>query len=327
MSKRKRVITVAGGGVLAAVVAIAIQLGSSTSASGRPTDTQTIDAKTNPTAAAQALNACAGSVQCKFTPSGKARVALDAPRILGDALYNCGGAEAEDTVAISDERSQSTSLEESLSVKASVEILEVAKISVEAEVKSKQLDEVATRTTQTNSVSVEPGEIGWTETQVPTASLSGTYSITNGGNQINVTNVDLNFPGFGDPNDKSLNAISFTAKHEKMTDQDRMDRCAALPPLKPAGSALGASRQASSHTLLVCGRGRGCANRRKVTGIDQPIARGTRVALARGRVIYATGVMGKGGGVLRAQRPVRRGRYTLLLSGPHKATMLSATVR
>ena len=121
------------------------------------------------------------------------------PRILGDALYNCGGAEAEDTVAISDERSQSTSLETSLSVKASVEILEVAKASIEAEVTSKQMDEVATKTTQTNSVSVEPGEVGWTETQVPIATLIATYSITNGGNQITVINVALTFPGFGDP--------------------------------------------------------------------------------------------------------------------------------
>lgn len=328
MSKRKRTITVAGSAALAALVAIGIQLGSSTSAIGSPGDTQTIDAKTNPTAAAQALNACAAGAQCKFTPAGKAQVALDAPRILGDALYNCGGAEAEDTVAISDERSQSTSLEESLSVKASVEILEVAKVSVEAEVNSKQLDEVATKTTQTNSVSVEPGEIGWTETQVPTATLTGTYSITNGGSQINVINVVLNFPGFGVPDDKSLNAISFTSKHEKMTDQDRKDRCSVLPPLNPAGiAAPGAPGAATSHTLVICGRGRGCANRRTVTGIDQPLTRGTRVSLVRGRVIYATGVIGNRGGVLRAQRPVRRGSYTLLLSGPHNASMLSAKVR
>ena len=328
MSKRKRISTVAGSGVLATVVAILVQLGSSAGASGSPTSTQTIDAKTDPSGAAQALNMCANGAQCKFTPVGQPTFALSAPRILGDALYNCGGAEAEDTVAISDERSQSTSLETSLSVKASVEILEVAKASIEAEVTNKQMDEVSTKTTQTNSVSVEPGEIGWTETQVPVATLTGTYSITNGGNQINVTNVALALPGFGDPTNKSLNQMTFTAKHEKMTDQDRKDRCSVLPPLNPAGiAAPGAPRPATSHTLVICGRGRGCANRRTVSGIDQPLTRGTRVSLVRGRVIYATGVIGKGGGVLRAQRPVRRGSYTLLLSGPHNTSMLSAKVR
>jgi hypothetical protein len=325
MSKRKRMITVASSGVLAAVVAIGIQLGSSTSASGSPTDTQTIDAKANPAAAAQALNACAVQGTCKFTQFGDIKVALDAPRILGDALYNCGGAEAEDTVAISDERSQSTSLEQSVSVKASVEILEVAKVSVEAEVNSKQLDEVATKTTQANSVSVEPGEIGWTETQVPTATLTGMYTITNGGNQINVTNVDLSFPGFGDPSSTSLNAISFTSKHAKMTAQDVTDRCGVLPPLKPTVAAParpGAVGSPSNPSIVICLSGRGPAHCQTITGIGQSIPKRTSVSLVRGTVVYATGK----GNVLRAKRAVPRGNYTLLLSGPRTSSMLGVKV-
>jgi hypothetical protein len=326
MSKRKRAIAVGSSGLLAAVVAIGIQLGSSTSASGSPTSTQTIDAKANPAAAAQALSACAGPAQCTFTPSGDPKVALTPPRVLGDALYDCGAAEAEDIVSISDERSQSTSLEESLSVKVSAEILEVAKVAVEAEVNSKQLDEVATKTTQTHEVSVEPGEIGWTETQVPTATLTGTYSISSGGNQINVTNVDVSFPGFGKPTDTSLNVISFTSRHAKMTAQDVKDRCSVLPPLNPSkasSGALGGIGSASSDSLVICAAGRGCAQRRTVTGIGQSIPRGANVSLVRGTVVYASG---KGGSVLRAQRPVPRGHYALLLSGPQGASMSGVTV-
>lgn len=324
MSKWKRLIMVASSGVLATVVAIGIQLASTGSATGSPTNTQTIDAKANPTAAGQALNACAVSSNCKFTQSGNIKVAYDAPRILGDALYNCGRAEAEDTVAISDERSSSTAVEESMSVKATVSFLELARASIEAEVKSKQLEEVATKTTHTNSVSVEPGEIGYTVTKVPTAALTGDTQVTSGVNLIDVTNVALNYPGYGD---QAINKIDWTSFHNDMTSQERHDRCSVLPPLNPTTGTLGASRPASGPTVVICGRGRGCVNRRTVTGIGQPIRRGTRVSLARGRLIYATGTMGKARGVLRAQRRVRPGTYTLLLSGPRNASMLSVKVR
>ena len=75
---------------------------------------------------------------------------------------------------------------------------------------------------------------------------------------------------------------------------------------------------------MICARGRGCAHRRTITRIGQPIPRGTNVSLLRGPVVYATG---KGGSVLRAQRPVPRGHYTLLLSGPHTSSMLGVKVR
>ena len=231
-----------------------IQLASTGSATGSPTDTQTIDAKTNPTAAGQALNACAVKTNCKFTQSGDVKVAYDAPRILGDALYNCGRSEAEDTVAIGDERSSSTAIEESMSVKATVSFLELAKASIEAEVKSKQLEEVATKTTHTNAVSVEHGEVGYTVTKVPTAALTGNTQVTSGVNLINVTNVELNYPGYGD---QAINKIDWTSVHKEMTSQQRQDRCSVLPPAQPDDGVAPHDRPA----LVICGRGRGCPTR------------------------------------------------------------------
>lgn len=320
MTERKRPITVVGTGLLATVVAIGIQLASTQGATGSPTETQTIDAKANPTAAGQALNGCAVITNCTFTQSGGVKVAYDAPRILGDALYNCGRSEAEDTVAIGDERSSSTAVEESMSLKATVSFLELAKASIEAEVKSRQLEEVATKTTHTNAVSVEHGEFGYTVTRVPTAALTGNTQVTSGVNLINVTNVELNYPGYGD---QAINKIDWTSVHKEMTSQQRHDRCSALPPLNPTTAVL----RASGPRLVICGRGRGCANRRTVTGIDQPIRRGARVSLVRGRLLYATGTMGRTRVVLRAQRRVRPGNYTLLLTSSHSSTMLTVTVR
>jgi hypothetical protein len=326
MSNHKRTITIAGSGVLAAVVAIGLQLGAGATASGspQPRAAQTIDAKTDPTGAGKALDFCAVISNCSFVKTGDIVVKYDAPRVIGDALYNCGKAEAEDIVAISDERSESTSLEESVSVKASLGFLGLAKASVEAEVKSKQLDEVATKLKQTNAVSVEHGTIGYTESRVPTAYLDGDAHITNGVNLITVKNLELTYPGFGSG---SINKVDWTSRHKEMTAQDRQDHCAGLPPIYPTG-ALHSSQPPSSHQLVVCtGHDGGCSRRRIIGGVDVPTPRGTKLTLARGRQIYATGTVGKRGGVLRARRQVQPGQYTLLLSGRRGTTMLQASVR
>ena len=326
MSNKRRAITIAGSGALAAVVAIGLQLGAGATASGspQPRAAQTIDAKTDPTAAGKALDFCAVISNCGFVKTAGIAVKYDAPRAIGDALYNCGNAEAEDIVAISDERSESTSLEESVSVKASLAFLGLAKASVEAEVKSKQLDEVATKLTQTNEVSVGPGTIGYTESRVPTAYLDGDAHVTNGVNLITVTNLELTYPGFGAG---SINKVDWTSRHKEMTAQDRQNHCAGLPPIYPP-SALRGAQSPSGHSLVVCtGHDGGCARRRIIAGIDEAIPPGTKLTLARGRQIYATGTAGKRGGVLHARRRIRAGPYALLLSGPHHTTMVQASVR
>jgi hypothetical protein len=323
MASTKRRIAIATG-VLAVVAAIAIPLGSSGTAIGSQQNNQTIDAKTDPAAAGKALDFCEVISNCKFVQSGTIKVAYDNPRVLGDALYNCGKAEAEDIVAISDERSESTSIDESVSAKAKLGFLGLAKASIEAEVNSKQLDEVATKLKQTNAVSVEPGTIGYTESRVPTAYLGGDAHVTNGINLITVTNLELSYPGFGN---QAINKMDWTAVHRHMTAQDVQDHCAGLPPIYSSiGHGLGGPR--NSQRVTVCtGSGGGCRHRRVVTGIDQPIRPGTNLTLARGRVIYATGKAGKRRTVLHARRRVPAGKYTLLLSRLHRTTMLAVTVR
>jgi hypothetical protein len=323
MSKSRRKVAVITG-VLAAVLAIALQFGSSGVASGRQQASRTIDAKTDPVAAGKALDICEVISKCQFVKAGEIKVAYDAPRVLGDALYNCGNAEAEDIVAISDERSESTSIDESVSAKAKLGFLGLAKASIEAEVNSKQLDEVATKLKQTNEVTVAPGTIGFTESRVPTAYLGGDAHVTNGVNLITVTNLELSYPGFGN---QAINKMDWTSVHRNMTAQDTHDHCAGLPPIYPS-SGVGGGRSRNAATVTVCGGPGGrCRHRRLVTGIDQPIHAGTNLVLTRGRIIYATGTAGKRMSILRARRRVTSGSYTLLLSGPQNSTMLTVTVR
>jgi hypothetical protein len=309
--------------LVAALVVVAFQFAARAAANGSPQATQTIDAKTDPAAAGKALDFCEVLSNCKFVQSGDIKVGYDAPRVLGDALYNCGQADAEDEVTISDERSESNSVEESMSVKASLAFIGLAKASVEAEVNSKQLDEVATKLQQTNSVSVAPGTIGYTETRVPTAYLDGDTHVTNGVNLINVTNLELTYPGYGN---KAINKIDWTNRHKDMTDQDRHENCAGLPPLYPSNAAASPHRSTRS-SVKVCAAHRGCGHARPVTGIGQPVPAGTKLTLARGRVIYATGTAGKRGALLHARRRVPAGAYQLALSGHDDTSMVGVRVR
>jgi hypothetical protein len=322
MTDRKRAISVTASGVLAAALVIVLHLGSSGTASGSQS-TQTIDAKKDPVAAGKALDFCEVISNCQFVKEGQITVNYDAPRILGDALYNCGQAEAEDEVAISDERSESTSIDESISVKAKLGFIGLAKASITAEVNSKQLDEVATKLKQTNTVSVAPGTIGYTTVRTPTAYLDGDAHVTDGVNLITVTNLELTYPGFGN---KAINKLDWTNVHKSMTDQERHDRCAGLPPVYPT-SAPGAKRHVGTNLVVWILQARGHAKRRLITGINQAVPAGTKLTLARGRAVYATGTVGKSRIVLRAGRRVPAGSYTLFLSRPHDLTMLAVTVR
>jgi hypothetical protein len=238
MIAKKVIVVFALSGALAAVIAEAPWQSSGAAANVTPRvraagSVQTIDAKTEPAAAGKALNDfCETISNCKFVGTAPIVVAYDAPRVLGDALYNCGQADAEDEVAISDERSESTSIDEELSTKVKLGFIGLAHSAVEAEVDSKQLDEVATTLQQTNSVVVAPGTVGYTETRVPTAYLTGDTDITSGVNLIKVTNIELTYPGYGNA---AINKLDWTDVHKAMTDQERHEHCAGLPPLYPVG--------------------------------------------------------------------------------------------
>src|SRR5947207_15756421 len=142
MITRKRAVALAA--IVALIGALAFGPGIVASTFGKSSpraaarDVQTIDAKKDPAAAGKALNDfCQVLANCKFVGTSPITTAYGEARIIGDALYNCGLAYAEDSVTISDERSESTSLEESVSAKVSGGFLGLEKVSIEAEVKSK----------------------------------------------------------------------------------------------------------------------------------------------------------------------------------------------
>lgn len=237
MIAKKVIVVFALSGAFAAVIADAPWQSAGAAANVNPrvrahASVQTIDAKTEPAAAGKAVNEfCQTIANCKFVGTAPIAVEYDAPRILGDALYNCGEADAEDEVKISDERSESTNIEEELSTKVKLGFIGLEHSAIEVAVDSKQLDEVATSLEQTNAVVVAPGTVGYTETRVPTAYVTGETDITSGVNLIKVTNVELTYPGYGNA---AINKIDWTDVHKKMDDQERHEHCAGLPSLYPA---------------------------------------------------------------------------------------------
>lgn len=200
----------------------------------RDTPTQVIDAQTDPQAAGQALNSgCADLSKCSWKADSKITIGYGPPRILGDALYNCSDEEyAETAVGVSDEREESTSISETLSVEVGLGFLGFEKSTLEAEVSSKQLEAFSTKVTSTNAVAVPPGWKGWTETKVLTAFVSGSAYITAGINKlIEVKDIDLSFPGYRDPNDKTDTPIEYIGYRTPMTQDDITSRCEAIKGL------------------------------------------------------------------------------------------------
>lgn len=303
-------------------------------------DTQAIDAATDPGQAANALNdLCAQLQNCQFVGTSPIATAYSPARIIGDALYNCGQAYAEDSVGVSDERSESTSLSESLSTTVSTGLLGFEKASITAEVDSKQLEEVATTTKDTSAVVVPPGWKGWTQVQVSTASVTGQVQITDGIHLIDVTNFTMSYPGFVTPGKTGL---VWTTVKGPMTSGDISEHCNGLTT---APTLLGSGRGGAAHQptdrvrVTTCGLGKppkhagsrptvDCTTR-EAAGTFPPLDSNVMVTLARGDRTYATGTATAGYAnvhLIRA-RPIPGGRYTLMLERAHEVTIIPVTLR
>ncbi|MBV8946484.1 MAG: hypothetical protein JOZ95_13755 [Solirubrobacterales bacterium] len=317
MISKKIVIGFAVTGVLAGAAAIAPGLGAGASAdvAGRAHSASpitVIDGNTNPTGAGTAINTYCGPnfENCKFVGPASPTLGYGPPRSIGDAVYNCGQTYAEDKVEISDERSESTSLDQSVSLSVKVGI-----IKLEGETEFSELEKISSGLGTTGTVEVAPGEKGWLETRVPTASATG--YITDG-IHFQVTNFELTFPGYRLKG--SNNSIIFTSVHDKLGDDQKLCKNLALT-LPPAPVALGAG---PGLPILIC-TARRCTTR--VMTLAPAIRPNTEVTLARGTRIYATGTAGRLRIVLRARRHVPPGRYVLFLTGPRRTTMRQVTVR
>jgi hypothetical protein len=273
----------------------------------------TIDGKTDPRAAALAINQyCDPVSKCTFVGPPSPTLGYDPPRATGDAVFNCGQSYSEDRVEVSDERSESTSLGESVSLSVKLGIFKA-----ESDIETKELEKVSSTTGETAAVTVAPDEKGWIDTQVPTATATG--YITDG-IHFEVTNFSLFYPGYrAKGSDKE---VIYTGVHEKFSGNEQGVDCSQLKLSLPSVSARGAS---PGLPVSIC-RFRRCITRLITLG-PLAIRPKTRMALARGTRIYATGTAGKTRIVLHARRGVPLGRYLLILIGPHRSTMLTVALR
>ena len=299
------------------------------------TPTEVIDARTDPQLAGQTLSSgwspgCEEShpPTCSFSSEGSITVGYGPPKILGDALYNCSEDDyAETAVGASDERGESTSVTESLSLKASLGFLGLAKTSLEFEVFSKQAGEFSTEVTSTNAVAVPPMWKGWTETRVLTAFVGGSFYVTQGVHLVQVKDIDLSFPGYQNPNDKKDVPVEYIGYRTPMTQFDIASRCnsfAGIGGQKLPAMPTGRSTITLCRVVPVAGLGSvsGAGPRpdfitrcaaREVTGTAPPSNGQATATLVRHGRVFAAGTDTNGRIRLTERRPITPGIYTLTI--------------
>jgi hypothetical protein len=314
------------------------------------TPTQVIDAQTDPQQAGEALNAgCATLANCQWAADTPITTGYGPQRILGDVTYNCSDpsneqAYDETAVGVSDEREESTSISETLSVEVGLGFLGFEKATAEFEAFSKQSNSFSTKVTTTNEVSVPPGWKGWTTTEVLSAFVTGSAYVTEGINGlVQVKDIDLSFPGYQALSDTNDTPVKYIGTRTPMTAQDIAAHCdvvngvGALPPgasgklgaphgvkiiTKPVG---GRFKLALCRIVPVAGLGsvtgretrrlavRRCATR-TVTGAEPRGIRHATATLTRGRRTYAAGTVTRGRIQLTVGQPIRAGKYALTVS-------------
>lgn len=293
------------------------------------TPSEVIDAQTNPQEAGQELNTgCADLSNCSWQATSSITTGYGPSQILGDALYNCSPASdeqayADTAVGISEEREESTSVSETLSVEIGLGFLGFEKSTAEFELFSKQSASFSTEVSTTSGVEVPPMWKGWTETRVLTAFVTGNAYVTDGLNHlIEVKNMQLDFPGYQNPNDTQDSPVLYIQKRTAMTPEDIASRCNTISGLG-AGTPSVSSRAkqlatpTGSFELALCQRGGGCATRTVAGTLPRGIDQATLTLTRAGRT-YATGADTGGRIQLTTRRRITAGRYTLTISQPRR---------
>jgi hypothetical protein len=296
-----------------AVLAVAAAGPSAALAQGTPD--QVIDAKANPDAAANALNSPCKDPNPKncWKNDTQFEIAYSAPSILGDVMYNCSTTNyAETAVGVEDERKETTSVSEEVSVKISAGLAGLVEASAEFKAFSKQSSSFSTSVKVTNAIPVQPGWKGWTVTRVLTAAVTGSAYVTQGINLIQVKNIDVSFPGFRDPNDPTTDPVVYTAMNQPMNADDKKAACSNLDMTVKSDQLLGAQARASKFKLGLC-RGSGRCTSRRVAGSLPPDVRRASALLTRAGRTYGRGTYVRGQTKLDMRRPLRAGRYKLTL--------------
>ena len=138
--------------------------------------------------------------KCTWNNDERVNVDYGPARVIGDVLYNCSTddpdqEEAETAVGVAQEREESTSLEEEISVEASLSFLDLASSSVKAWAKSNQSESFGTTVEATEATTVPPGYKGWTQASLLSLNVTGSAYITDGIDLIQVTNIAATYPG------------------------------------------------------------------------------------------------------------------------------------
>ncbi len=310
----------------------------STRALGTPD--QVIDSKANPDLAAEKLNEfCATSQNCQWVNTADVTAGYGPAQPLGDMLYNCSqDAYAENTISLSESRGETTSVSERLSVKVSVDILGLAKASAEVSAFSKQASKFETTVEDTNAVSVPPMWRGWTQTRIFSALVHGSMYITDGVHLIDVSDMDLTFPGYMPPDDHSDTPVDYQSVRTPMTPEEIATHCNVLSGL---GGGLGASPPPTgSFTIAFCPAirppaftaavrratmVRGCT-RRRVSGTPPPLSTDAAATLTRAATTYAAGRATRAGIQLTIRRRLGSGGYTLTIKDGKLHTLIPVKI-
>jgi hypothetical protein len=328
MSSEARRRLTARRALLVALASGALAAGSAASAALGQTPDEVIDAGTNADQAAQALNeGCADMEKCDWKSDGDLATAYGPARIIGDVLYNCSEDEkALAAINVTDERGESTSVSESVSLEVSGGFLGLEKSSVEFDVFSQQGQKFSTEVKIGSAVSVDPGHKGWTEASMLSTNVTGSAYITQGIHLIQVKNIDLQFPGYQGPDTaKGKAQVVYSGISTSMTADEAESRCAAVgattaSPAQAVRAARALPPRRERFKITVCRSkssqrgGRRCT-RRTVTGVRprRYHERNVTATLERaGRVHAKDG--DRGGGIrLTQRRDIGPARYRLIM--------------
>jgi hypothetical protein len=285
-------------------------------ASAQGTPDQTIDAKTDPAGAGKTLDLCAAELSnCQWVSDATVKPGYGPVRIIGDVLYNCAdktmsAATALTATGFTEDRAESTSLTESVSLEASLAILGLEKSSVEFKAFSSQASSFDTAYTVTSTVTVPPGDKGFTTYRVLGGNVNGSTYVTDGVDLIKVTGIDLTFPGFSTgTNDSQIRLISNTLK---MTDADKSNFCLKATGVLPTAQAASRAPEPTFRVVLCDG---GDCHSRRVTGSWPAYIRRGKAALVRDGKTVARGKVVRGR-VRLATASVDPGTYDLIIDEP-----------
>lgn len=300
----------------------------------------TIDAQADPTKAAQTINdLCDVMSNCTWSKGASVDIGYGPFRVVGDATFNCTDqaialAQDEATTDFSFERSFSTSIEESLKLKLSIDLAEVVSVSQEVEAVTGQATKFSTASEASFESQLAPGFKGYITVRAMGANVSG-GTLTMPGGDVKVTDIDLSLPGYV-PKGSNANNMALAAQGIPMTPDEYRLYCkpvtgldlppSGLPKLPPdgdTGADLATAAVADNpyahqrFGITVCADGT-CAVRAVTGARPAAVRRGTVTVNAGGRTV-ARGTVRRGRIRVAAPAALAAGSYELVIREPSRS--------